>query len=80
MWWLQATTGAMMTIGAMLDAINRKRLVRMDYGERVGDILPGMCGEWGVLKTGGRHRFDQGTGTITRDPTDIKGGAPPRAR
>lgn len=33
----------------MLDAINRKRIVRMDSGERAGGILPGMCAEWGVL-------------------------------
>jgi hypothetical protein len=40
----------MMTMGTMMDAINRKRIVRMDSGERVGGILPGMCCEWGVSK------------------------------
>ena len=39
----------MITMGEMMDAINRKRIVRMDSGEEVGGILPGMCAEWGVL-------------------------------
>ena len=39
----------MITMGELMSAINGHRIVRMASGERTGEVLPGMCGEYGVV-------------------------------